>query len=41
VLDDGRLVMKFIHMLKIFYEMSQKEKTANANVCKINQKPPA
>jgi DNA-directed RNA polymerase subunit RPC12/RpoP len=29
VLDDGRLVMKFIHMLKIFYELSQKEKTAN------------
>ncbi len=25
VLDDGRLVMKFIHMLKIFYELSQKK----------------
>lgn len=30
ILDDGRMVMKFIHMLKIFYELSQKEKSANA-----------
>ena len=33
VLEDGRLVMKFINMLKICYELSKKEK---ASVCELH-----
>ena len=30
VLDDGRLVMKFIHMLKIHYELAQSKNAVKA-----------
>lgn len=30
VLDDGRLVMKFIHMLKIYYELAQSKNAVKA-----------